>query len=90
MSDDKKFDLVVYGASGFTGKLVVEYLVSKYKDDGSISWAMAGRNLEKLQSVKDKIGVPSNIPLIQVDSNDLSSIKELTSLTKCVLTKKKK
>ena len=86
MSDDKKFDLVVYGASGFTGKLVVEYLVSKYKDDGSISWAMAGRNLEKLQSVKDKIGVPSNIPLIQVDSNDLSSIKELTSLTKCVLT----
>ena len=57
MSNDKKFDLVVYGASGFTGKLVVEYLVAKYKDDKDISWAMAGRNLEKLQSVKDDIGV---------------------------------
>ena len=86
MSNDKKFDLVVYGASGFTGKLVVEYLVAKYKDDKDISWAMAGRNLEKLQSVKDDIGVSDDIPLIRVDSDDLSSIEDLTSQTKCVLT----
>ena len=86
MSNDKKFDLVVYGASGFTGKLVVEYLVAKYKDDKDISWAMAGRNLEKLQSVKDDIGVSDDVPLIRVDSDDLSSIKDLTSQTKCVLT----
>ena len=55
MNSTKKFDFVVYGATGFTGKLVVEYLVSKYGDDQNISWAMAGRSIEKLQSVKDDI-----------------------------------
>jgi short subunit dehydrogenase-like uncharacterized protein len=76
----------VYGATGFTGKLVVEYLVSKYGDDQTISWAMAGRSIEKLQSVKDDIGVNADIELIQVDSNDISSIDNLMSQTRCILT----
>ena len=86
MNSTKKFDFVVYGATGFTGKLVVEYLVSKYGDDQTISWAMAGRSIEKLQSVKDSIGVNADIELIQVDSNDISSIDNLMSQTRCILT----
>ena len=86
MNSAKKFDFVVYGATGFTGKLVVEYLVSKYGDDENISWAMAGRSIEKLQSVKDDIGVNADIELIQVDSNDISSIDNLMSQTRCILT----
>ena len=86
MNSAKKFDFVVYGATGFTGKLVVEYLVSKYGDDQNISWAMAGRSIEKLQSVKDDIGVNADIELIQVDSNDISSIDNLMSQTRCILT----
>lgn len=86
MNSAKKFDFVVYGATGFTGKLVVEYLVSKYGDDQTISWAMAGRSIEKLQSVKDDIGVNADIELIQVDSNDISSIDNLMSQTRCILT----
>jgi short subunit dehydrogenase-like uncharacterized protein len=86
MNSTKKFDFVVYGATGFTGKLVVEYLVSKYGDDQKISWAMAGRSIEKLQSVKDDIGVNADIELIQVDSNDISSIDNLMSQTRCILT----
>ena len=39
MNDDKKFDLILFGASGFTGKLVAEYLVGSY---GELNWAMAG------------------------------------------------
>ena len=42
MSKDSEFDFVVYGATGFTGKLVVEYLQEKYSDNNEISWAMAG------------------------------------------------
>ena len=86
MNSTKKFDFVVYGATGFTGRLVVEYLVSKYGDDQNISWAMAGRSIEKLQSVKDDIGVNADIELIQVDSNDISSIDNLMSQTRCILT----
>ena len=39
-----KFDIVVYGATGFTGQLVAEYLAAQYKGDASLKWAMAGRS----------------------------------------------
>ena len=86
MGDGKEYDFVVYGATGFTGKLVVEYLVEKYSNDSEVTWALAGRNLEKLKSVADSIGVPENTELLVVDSNDVSSIETLVSKTKCVLT----
>ena len=44
-----EFDIVVYGASGFTGRLVAEYLTER----GIKHWAMAGRSLEKLAEVRD-------------------------------------
>ena len=59
MSNQKEFDFVVYGATGFTGKLVIEYLVLKYKENTDFSWAMAGRSLEKLNSVKESKGMLS-------------------------------
>ena len=86
MSQTKEYDFVVYGATGFTGKLVVEYLVEKYSNDSEITWALAGRNHEKLKSVAESIGVPENTELLVVDSNDVSSIEGLVSKTKCVLT----
>ena len=51
---DSNFDVVVYGASGFTGKLVVEYLHQRYGDDQNFSWALAGRSQEKLTLVRDQ------------------------------------
>ena len=44
----KDYDLIIYGATGFTGSLVVEYLDKNYPD---ISWAIAGRNEEKLRKI---------------------------------------
>ena len=44
MNDVKEYDFVVYGATGFTGKLVVEYLVEKYSENSESSWALAGRS----------------------------------------------
>ena len=43
---DSNFDVVVYGASGFTGKLVVEYLHNQYGGEKNFSWALAGRSQE--------------------------------------------
>ena len=86
MNDSKKFDFIVYGASGFTGKLVVEYIVSQYGSDKNISWALAGRNIEKLQSVKDAKGVAEEVPIIKVDSDDVESVNAMVAQTKCVLT----
>ena len=85
MNNPANYDFVVYGASGFTGKLVVEYALNQYSNE-DISWAIAGRNLEKLQNLKEKLKLTNDVGIIQVDSEDQSSIDALVQKTKCVLT----
>jgi short subunit dehydrogenase-like uncharacterized protein len=80
-----KFDIVVYGATGFTGQLVAEYLATQYKGDGNLKWAMAGRSEEKLASVRDAIGAPADTPLIVADASDPASLKAMVAQTKSVI-----
>ncbi|MGB2427143.1 MAG: saccharopine dehydrogenase, partial [Alteromonas sp.] len=56
MTSTKKYDVVVYGATGFTGQLVVEYLAKQYPASVDLNWAMAGRSLSKLESIRDAVG----------------------------------
>jgi short subunit dehydrogenase-like uncharacterized protein len=86
MKSAKKFDIVVYGATGFTGQLVAEYLAARYKNDEELRWAMAGRSLEKLKSVRDAIGAAADTPLIVADASDPASLKAMVDQTKSVLT----
>ena len=86
MSETKKYDFIVFGATGFTGKLVVEYLVERYLGNPEIKWALAGRNLEKLKSVAKSKNVPDDICLFTADSNDKTSVENLVSQTRCILT----
>ena len=81
-----KFDIVVYGATGFTGQLVAEYLAAHYKGDAGLKWAMAGRSREKLAAVRDAIGAPKDLPLIVADSGDSASLKAMVGQTKSVIT----
>ena len=81
-----KFDIVVYGATGFTGQLVAEYLTQHYKGDHALKWAMAGRSLGKLKSVRDAIGAPGNTPLIVADASDAASLKAMAEQTMSVIT----
>lgn len=81
-----KFDLIVYGATGFTGKLVAEYLTTQYRGDASLCWAMAGRSLDKLAAVRDEIGAPADTPLIAADASDPASLAAMVAQTKLVLT----
>ena len=83
---DKSFDVVIYGATGFTGKLVVEYMQEKYGNDEDVSWAIAGRSKEKLIAVSEDLKVGSNVPHLLVDSNDTDSIVSMVQQAKCVLT----
>src|SRR5215468_3950178 len=81
-----KFDIVVYGATGFTGQLVAEYLAAHYKGDASLKWAMAGRSKDKLKSVRDVIGASVDTPLIVADASDPASLKAMVEQTKSVIT----
>lgn len=78
----KKFELILYGASGFTGKLVAEYLLAKYGLNKDLNWAIAGRNESKLKSVLNKLGATS-LPYIVADSlnqNDMDGLAEHASV----------
>lgn len=81
-----KFDIVVYGATGFTGQLVAEYLTQHYKSDKTLKWAMAGRSLGKLKAVRDAIGAPGNTPLIVADASDAASLRVMAEQTMSVIT----
>jgi short subunit dehydrogenase-like uncharacterized protein len=81
-----KFDIIVYGATGFTGQLVAEYLTQHYKSDNTLKWAMAGRSLGKLKSVRDVVGAPGNTPLIVADASDAASLKAMAERTMSVIT----
>ncbi|GLH75800.1 saccharopine dehydrogenase [Bradyrhizobium sp. SSBR45G] len=81
-----KFDIIIYGATGFTGQLVAEYLAMQYRGDASLRWAMAGRSLAKLAAVRDAIGAPVDTPLIVADSSDPASIRAMVGQARLVLT----
>jgi short subunit dehydrogenase-like uncharacterized protein len=85
MKPSSKFDIIVYGATGFTGQLVAEYLAAHYTGKGDPKWALAGRSLDKLASVRDAIGAPADTALIVADASDPASLKAMVDQTKSVI-----
>ncbi|HTO60142.1 MAG TPA: saccharopine dehydrogenase NADP-binding domain-containing protein [Bradyrhizobium sp.] len=85
MKSSSKFDIIVYGATGFTGQLVVEYLATRYRGDDELKWAMAGRSLDKLAGVRDAIGAPAGTPLIVADASDSTSLQAMIDQTRLVI-----
>ncbi|MDJ0878730.1 MAG: saccharopine dehydrogenase NADP-binding domain-containing protein [Halieaceae bacterium] len=81
----RDFDVVLYGATGFTGKLAAEYLLNKYGVDGGLRWAMAGRSLGKLEQVRDELQ-NGNIPLLTADSDEDASLKAMAEKAKVICT----
>ena len=83
----REFDIIVYGATGYTGRLVAEHFVREYgsRDDGP-KWAMAGRSLAKLESVRDEIGAPQSTPLVVADADDAASLEAMCNRTRVVIT----
>lgn len=84
--NESNFDVIVWGASGFTGRLVAEYLHKTYGEAESLHWAMAGRNKRKLQQVRQDIAGDrsSQIPIILADSNDEDALTEMVARTRVV------
>ena len=84
MEDIREFDIIIWGASGFTGRLVAEYLYKNY-DSKDLKWAIAGRDKEKLLLIRDTF-LDTNIPLIISDSFDEISLNKMTKRTKVICT----
>jgi short subunit dehydrogenase-like uncharacterized protein len=78
---NKKFQIIIFGASGFTGELCARYLSENYSD---VSFAIAGRNKEKLEQIKSKNNL--SCPIIVADSFDRSSLNEMCKKAGVILT----
>ena len=86
MKISRELDIVVYGATGFTGRLVAEYLNQQYGVNGEVKWAMAGRSRDKLVAVRDEMGVGSDVPLIVAGASALESVNKMVASTSVILT----
>ncbi len=87
MNQTQQYDIILWGASGFTGQLVAEYLLRRYGAQGELRWAMAGRSKDKLEQVKQQLGEPAaDIPLLLADSSDRASLDALVNQTKVIIT----
>lgn len=83
----REFDVIVWGASGFTGALVAEYLLEQYGVGTGLKWALAGRNMPKLERIRNDLAAGSdvaNLPILIADSNDLASLEQLTERTRVI------
>lgn len=78
----REFEIIVYGATGFTGRLVAEYLAADYPD---LKWAMAGRSAEKLKSVAKEIGAAKASHIV-ANSDDPQSLADMAARADAVIT----
>lgn len=80
----REFDVIVYGATGYTGRLVAEYLAQTYPT--GVRWAMAGRSLSKLEAVRAEMGVPADVPLVSADAEAPASLRQMCARATVVVT----
>ncbi len=80
----REFDLVIFGATGFTGRLVAEY-VAHASGRQAVRWAIAGRNREKLEQVRKELLTP-DVPIVIVDALDAAAIGQFAKRTRVVCT----
>lgn len=80
---DRLYDVVLYSASGFVGKQTAQYFATHVSPD-QVCWAIAGRNHQKLETVRDEIGVA--VDVLVADSQDQQMIDEIVSQTRVILT----
>ena len=83
MSRDRSYDVVAFGATGFTGRLVAEYLAAS---DESFRWAIAGRCADKLAALKAELGLSDEIGTIAADVGDPGSLAAMAEQARVVLT----
>lgn len=81
----RDFDIVLWGATGFTGRLVADYLVRNYLGgESGLRLALAGRNKQKLEGIAKEIGAPQ-LPILVGDSFDVDSLDEIAAKTEVLI-----
>lgn len=85
VGDERELDLIVWGATGFTGRLVAEYLLKRQPEEAPLRWALGGRDTAKLEAMRAGLGAgASSLPLVTGDATDAASMDALASRARVV------
>jgi short subunit dehydrogenase-like uncharacterized protein len=77
-----EFDVIVFGSTGYTGRLVAEHLL---KAGPGVKWAMAGRSKDKLAAVAREIGAPASLPFVVADADDPASLEAMAKRAQVIV-----
>lgn len=81
-----RFDMVVFGATSFVGKILSRYLVATYAEAGDLAWAAAARSATKLEALKASLGpIAKELPVIVADAHDRAALIQLCEQTRVVI-----
>lgn len=83
---DPKYDIIVFGATGYTGQLISEHLAARRRSGTTFTLALAGRSMEALAAARDAAGAPEDTPLLVADAGDPASLRALVSCARSVIT----
>jgi short subunit dehydrogenase-like uncharacterized protein len=83
---EREYDVVVFGATGFTGALTAEYLT---RAGAGTRWAIAGRNRAKLEAVRERLvgidGAAHEVPMLEAEIGDPASLRRVAESAKVVI-----
>jgi short subunit dehydrogenase-like uncharacterized protein len=82
---DRDFDIVLLGATGFTGRVVAEHLLARYGAGSGLRWALAGRNPDKLAALRAELGA-ADLPIVVADTDDAASMTAMAARAKVIAT----
>lgn len=90
-SADREFDVILWGATGFTGRLTAEYLLERYGVGAGLRWAIGGRNPDKLDATRHELATATGIstealPIVVADADDRALVRGLAERTRVVCT----
>lgn len=84
MSEQDSFDLVLFGATSFVGKIASRYLLEHVPQGQPIRWALAGRSQAKLDALVEELG-EGNVPTLVAHADNPESLMRLCESTKLVI-----
>lgn len=82
MASQHKYDVVVFGATGYTGKKCAAHLS---KHPGSPRWAIAGRSSSRLESLRKELNLSSDVGTIVANTSDAASVRSMVTQAKCLM-----
>ncbi|EIK94828.1 saccharopine dehydrogenase [Pseudomonas sp. M47T1] len=82
---NRPIDVIIFGATGYTGRLVAEYFYATHGVDGPVKWALAGRNLGKLEAIRDSWANAAALPLVMADAEQPASLRDMAAATRVMI-----